>query len=277
LTYSKKRKKKKLIRKCLIIIIIIIILIIGIIILLNNKNKDNKNNKVKNDKIKEKAVDVVKLQDAPNNSKEYDLLDNGEYVTSKGYTLTKKDGIAYIDGLMIANKTYGLPSDYIPQDPYNGDATAITCIECIDKTVMEAFKIMQADAKALGLNIYIQSGYRSYKRQEVLFNQYASIDGEEAADKYSSRPGHSEHQTGFCFDLNSIDDSFANTNEGKWVNENAYLYGFVIRFPKGKDEYTGYQYESWHLRFVGEYLAEKLYNNGDWLSIEEYYGITSQY
>ena len=104
-----------------------------------------------------------------------------------------------------------------------------------------------------------------------------SRNGEEAADTYSSRPGHSEHQTGFCFDLNSIDDTFTNTNEGKWVNQNAYLYGFVIRFPKGKEEYTGYIYESWHLRYVGKDIAKKLYNNGDWISIEEYYGITSRY
>ena len=98
-----------------------------------------------------------------------------------------------------------------------------------------------------------------------------------AADTYSSRPGNSEHQTGLCFDLNSIEDSFQYTSEGKWVNDNCYKYGFCIRFPKGKDAYTGYQYESWHLRYVGTELAEKLYNNGDWISLEEYFGITSEY
>ena len=67
------------------------------------------------------------------------------------------------------------------------------------------------------------------------------------------------------------------TREGKWVNNNCYKYGFCIRFPKGKDAYTGYQYESWHLRYVGKDLAEKLYNNGNWISLEEYFGITSEY
>ena len=147
----------------------------------------------------------------------------------------------------------------------------------LDKDLMTAFRKMQADATAKGLNIYIASGYRSYDYQVSLYNRYVANDGKTAADTYSSRPGNSEHQTGLCFDLNSIEDSFQYTNEGKWINDNCYKYGFCIRFPKGKDAYTGYQYESWHLRYVGEELAEKLYNNGDWISLEEYFGITSEY
>ena len=142
---------------------------------------------------------------------------------------------------------------------------------------MEAFKLMQSDAKALGLNIYISSGYRGYTYQEKLYNNYVSISGKAQADTYSARPGHSEHQTGTCFDLNSIDDSFQYTNEGKWVNENAYVYGFIIRYPKGKESITGYQYESWHLRYVGRDLASKLYHDGEWETLEEYYGISSHY
>ena len=147
----------------------------------------------------------------------------------------------------------------------------------LDKDLMTAFRKMQADATAKGLNIYIASGYRSYDYQVSLYNRYVANDGKAAADTYSSRPGNSEHQTGLCFDLNSIEDSFQYTNEGKWINDNCYKYGFCIRFPKGKDAYTGYQYESWHLRYVGEELSEKLYNNGDWISLEEYFGITSEY
>ena len=116
-----------------------------------------------------------------------------------------------------------------------------------------------------------------YKRQAVLYNNYVNKDGVDAADRYSARPGHSEHQSGLCFDLNSIDDSFANTEERKWVNNNAYLYGFIIRFPEGLENETGYQYESWHLRYVGKELAAKLYNNGGWLSLEGYFGLTSEY
>ena len=182
----------------------------------------------------------------------------------------------YIDGVLIANKTYALPQDFIPTNPdqpVNADRSST----CLDKTLMSAWNTMLKDATAKGLNIYIASGYRSYNYQVNVYNRYVKSDGAAVADTYSSRPGNSEHQTGLCFDLNTIEDSFQYTNEGKWVNDNCYKYGFCIRFPKGKDAYTGYQYESWHLRYVGVDLATKLYNNGDWLSLEEYFGITSEY
>ena len=78
-----------------------------------------------------------------------------------------------------------------------------------------------------------------------------------------------------CF--NSVSSSFGYTDEGKWIKDNCYLYGFIIRYPEGKEKITGYMYEPWHLRYVGEELAEKLYNNGDWITMEEYFGITSVY
>ncbi len=217
------------------------------------------------------------LDKAPLNSSFYDLLADGEYVTSKGYVLKKENGISYVEGNLIVNKTYSLPDSFIPSNPYNGSVSGEWCINCIDKDAMEAFKIMQSDAMALGLNIYISSGYRSHNRQSVLYSDYVSKDGVDKADKYSARPGHSEHQSGLCFDLNSVNDSFTNTDEGRWINDNAYLYGFVIRFPKELEEETGYIYESWHLRYVGVDLAKKLYNNGNWLSLEGYYGLSSVY
>ncbi|MDO5339573.1 MAG: M15 family metallopeptidase [Eubacteriales bacterium] len=196
--------------------------------------------------------------------------------TSKGFKIQEINGATYIDGVLIANKTYALPQDFIPTNPdqpVNADRSST----CLDKTLMSAWNTMLKDATANGLNIYIASGYRSYNYQVNVYNRYVKSDGVALADTYSSRPGNSEHQTGLCFDLNSIEDSFQYTNEGKWVNDNCYKYGFCIRFPKGKDSATGYQYESWHLRYVGVDLATKLYNNGDWLSLEEYFGITSEY
>lgn len=196
--------------------------------------------------------------------------------TSKGFQIQEINGATYIDGVLIANKTYALPQDFIPTNPdqpVNADRSST----CLDKTLMSAWNTMLKDATAKGLNIYIASGYRSYNYQVNVYNRYVKSDGTAVADTYSSRPGNSEHQTGLCFDLNTIEDSFQYTNEGKWVNDNCYKYGFCIRFPKGKDSATGYQYESWHLRYVGVYLATKLYNNGDWLSLEEYFGITSEY
>lgn len=202
------------------------------------------------------------------------VVSNG--TTSKGFQIQEINGATYIDGVLIANKTYALPQDFIPTNPdqpVNADRSST----CLDKTLMSAWKIMLKDATAKGLNIYISSGYRSYNYQVNVYNRYVKSDGAAVADTYSSRPGNSEHQTGLCFDLNTIEDSFQYTNEGKWINDNCYKYGFCIRFPKGKDSATGYQYESWHLRYVGVDLATKLYNNGDWLSLEEYFGITSQY
>lgn len=224
------------------------------------------------------SVSSTQAESSENKSAEAatDNASDGKEKTSKGFTIETRNGATYIDGYLIANKTYALPSTFIPENP-EVPVTEARSNTSLDKDLMTAFRKMQADATAKGLNIYIASGYRSYDYQVSLYNRYVANDGKAAADTYSSRPGNSEHQTGLCFDLNSIEDSFQYTNEGKWINDNCYKYGFCIRFPKGKDAYTGYQYESWHLRYVGEELAEKLYNNGDWISLEEYFGITSEY
>lgn len=216
------------------------------------------------------------LSKAPLNNSDYQNLTDGEYLTDKGYTLKIENGIATIDGLLIVNKTYSLPSTFKPTNP-NAEVTSERCNNCLDKEVISAFNLMKSDASSIGLNIWIQSGYRSYTYQETLYNNYTMVSGGAGADTYSARAGHSEHQTGLCFDLNSVDDSFAYTDEGKWINDNAHLYGFVIRYPKGKESITGYQYESWHLRYVGPDLAKVLYNDGNWITIEEHFGISSSY
>ena len=279
----KKRRKKRKIKwgKVILIIILPIIILGGIIMYYNynlkeNTDKDNNKIQVENNDIENTNAANSNLESTPLNNEEYKNLSDGEYLTDKGYTLTIENGIAYVDGHLIVNKTYSLPSDYKPTNP-NQAITTEKCNNCIDKDVMKAFKLMQSDATSIGLNIYISSGYRAYAYQERLYNNYSAVDGIEGADTYSARPGHSEHQTGLCFDLNEIADSFADTDEGKWVNDNAHLYGFIIRYPKGKENITGYQYESWHLRYVGIDLATKLYNNGNWLTMEEYYGLSSKY
>lgn len=196
--------------------------------------------------------------------------------TSKGYIIEKIDDVFYIDDYLIVNKTYSLSKEYIPKDT-NIKVTNDLCILCIDNTAYDNWKIMKNDAAAIGLEIKIVSGYRSYNYQKNLYDGNVIKDGKNLTDTYSARPGHSEHQTGLSFDINSTDDSFAATNEGKWLNENAYLYGYIIRYPKGKEHITGYQYEPWHLRYVGKKLAKILYNNGEWITMEEYFGIDSKY
>ena len=209
-----------------------------------------------------------------NNSSSNNSSNNNSQNNSSSHKIEVIDGVTYIDNILIVNKTYSLPQNYKP-DNANGD----NCNECLTPYTLRAFGAMKsaAEATGTGLNLYISSGYRSYNNQQTIYNNYVNNDGQAAADTYSARPGHSEHQTGFAFDLNSIDDSFANTPEGKWVADNCYKHGLIIRYPKGKEHITGYKYEPWHLRYVGVELAEKLYNNGDWITLEEYFGITSSY
>lgn len=214
-------------------------------------------------KLKYEATDIYK------NSSTYDFIlvilnETGDtmFTTDNGFVGSIIDGVTYIDGVLVANKTYSLPSNYGSE---------------LTKETMDAFNLMKQDASLLDLNLYIASGYRSYSTQQILYNNYVKRDGVKEADTYSARPGHSEHQTGLAFDLNSVNSSFADTLEGKWVVHNCHKYGFIIRYPKNKSDITGYMYEPWHLRYVGKELAQKLYNNGDWITLEEYFGIDSTY
>lgn len=192
--------------------------------------------------------------------------------TSKGYTLKNYYGITYIDDVIVVNKTYNLPSNFAP----NNLVTINGYIKIVDY-VKDAFTELTSDSASLGLNIYASSGYRSYSDQDYIYNNYVSWDGKENADTYSARAGHSEHQTGLAIDVNTIDSSFEGTAESNWLKDNCYKYGFIIRYPKDKDSITGYMYEPWHIRYVGKELAETLYNDGDWITMEEYYGVDSKY
>ena len=197
--------------------------------------------------------------------------------TSKGYTVEYKDGAYYVDGYLIVNKTYPLDSTWKPKDTFKSVPSDGFAREPLNTEAYENWKQMKSDAAALNLNLWAQSGYRSYDYQNDLYNGYVKRRGKTAADTFSARPGHSEHQSGLAFDLNTIDSSFKNTDEGKWVAKNAYLYGYILRYPEGKTSETGYIYEPWHIRYVGKELAKALYNNGDWITMESYFGVTSEY
>ncbi len=174
---------------------------------------------------------------------------------------TVATNLTYVNGILIANKTYSLPRDYNP-----GGLTAET---------MAAFNNMKAAAAKEGLNFWISSGFRSYNTQYNLYNNYVASYGQAAADTFSARAGHSEHQTGLAMDVNYIEDWFGDTKEGKWLADNAHKYGFIIRYPKSKEAITGYKYEPWHIRYLGVDIATDVYNSG--LCLEEYLNITSKY
>lgn len=213
--------------------------------------------------------------DSSGNKAEYDFIlniisdpYNYTFTTSKGFSGKVVNGVTYIDGILIANKTYTLPSSY------GSGLTSAT---------QNAFNKMKSDASKEGFNLYIGSGYRSYWDQQYIYNNYVKRDGQAQADTYSARAGHSEHQSGLAFDVCEtgtkacISSGFDDTAPAKWMSDNCYKYGLILRYPKGKDSLTGYMYESWHFRYVGVNLATKLYNGGDWITVEEYYGIDSKY
>ena len=181
----------------------------------------------------------------------------------KNSRVTERNGMYYIDGVLIVNKTYPLPRNYNPGGLLN--------------EFMSNFNVMKETASKEGINLWIKSGFRSYDTQNTIYNNYVARDGQRNADAYSARPGHSEHQSGLAADINSLDQSWINTKEGQWLNNNCYKYGFIIRYPRGKESQTGYIYEPWHIRYVGKDLAKKLYNSGNWITIEEYFKITSKY
>ena len=172
--------------------------------------------------------------------------------------------------LILVNKFYHLKEDYTPNDlinlsgQYNKGANSK-----MRKEAAEAFMKMVDAAKLENIILYNMSAFRSYDYQVNLYNKYIKRDGKAAADKYSARPGYSEHQSGLCSDLNNISDSFDGSDEAIWLKNNAYKYGFILRFPKGKEDITGYKYEPWHYRYVGLEAAKIIYE--DDITLEEYY------
>ncbi|WP_010273307.1 M15 family metallopeptidase [Paenibacillus senegalensis] len=182
---------------------------------------------------------------------------------------------------VMVNKEYGLPEDYAPTDLVYPDVR-FTFSEKIEKRMLrqeaaDALEVLFAAAEQDGIYLAGVSAYRSHSTQAALFKRYVDRDGEEKAKTYSAVPGHSEHETGLAIDVTSSDgscavqDCFGGTPEALWLAEHAHEHGFIIRYPEGKEHITGYQYEPWHLRYVGIELATELQAN-DW-TLEEYYGV----
>ena len=186
-------------------------------------------------------------------------------IDEAGYGITKEPVTepTYINGVLIANKKYPLPKDYAPGE---------------DETALNAYKQMEAAAKKAGFTITAFSGFRSYEYQETLYNKYVTKDGQANADRYSARPGHSEHQTGLAFDIGEVGReelwltaAFGETPAGQWLVNNAHKFGFILRYPQGKEEITGFMYESWHFRYLGPELATEVKKAG--VTLEEFLNI----
>ncbi len=182
--------------------------------------------------------------------------------------------------LSLVNKDISLPENYEPNDLITPNVR-FSFEEDIEKKLLrkeaahQLEKLFLASEKE-GLELYAVSGYRSFKRQESLFNNKKEKDGLAEASKLVAIPGHSEHQTGLAMDVSSrdvnllLEESFEDTDEGKWIRDNSHKFGFIIRYPKEKEKITLYSYEPWHLRYVGIEAAKEIYENN--LSLEEYLG-----
>ena len=193
-------------------------------------------------------------------------LDYEFYIDSSESDLSKKM-------YTLVNKYNYLKQDYIPEN-----LVSVTGIYARDnaklvKIAYDNFVKMADAAREENLTIKVTTGYRSHSFQATLYNNYVKADGVKNADTYSARPGFSEHQLGYSADLTNAKnvsfDNFENTKEYKWLQDNAYKYGFIMRFPKGKEYITGYQFESWHYRYVGEKIATYIHEND--ITYEEYY------
>ena len=182
------------------------------------------------------------------------------------------DGLTVISGILLVNKNHPLPADYAPD--YTNGAGQSTSLQGEAEAAAEAFL---AAANAQGNSMYVLSGYRSYNVQASLFANYAAIHGEEKANTFSARAGQSEHQTGLSFDVGDAQHSGYNLQTSidqfpgvQWMMQHCAEYGFILRYPEGKEDITGYQYEPWHYRYVGVEAATAIMASG--LTLEEYLG-----
>ena len=170
------------------------------------------------------------------------------------------NGVTYINGIIIANKSYSLPSTYNPG---------------MNQETLQQFELLRTSALNDGVNIYFRDGYRTYDYQNTLYNNFVNWYGTEMADISAARAGHSEHQTGLAIDVSTDAQVFEGTPASIWLSSYAHEYGFIIRYPKGKESITGYKYEPWHIRYLGVEKATEVYNSG--LALEEYLNIDSYY
>ena len=210
-------------------------------------------------------------------NEEYDLATVVTYVNigldKEGYSeyteYTEEE--AQNDLTILVNKYHKLPDDYEPNDlvalSYNNGYTYYLRSEAA-----EAYEQLSSAALLDNVIVYPFSAYRSYDTQNTLYNRYVARDGREAADTYSARPGFSEHQLGLAIDIrsNTLNDNLTD-KDYEWMLDNSYKYGFIVRYPKGKQHITQFMEEPWHLRYLGVELATKVHDSG--LTYDEYYDL----
>lgn len=299
------KKLDKNIIKRVVFVVVFVVVVVGIILIIQNSNKTEKAlkelgyskeditviteklsetdiEKVLNMEYNQKLASIISAQYyIPDNLDRYlayspktDNIDDIISIVNVGadsewYTNTEETNLD--DGIkMLVNKFHYLNEDYLPDDivpisnwyAYEGHSTK--------KEVYDHYVSMWNDANEQGLVLLVNSSYRTFEEQQEQYDM--------SNDDYASRPGYSEHQTGLALDIVSDGvqgNEFENTDEFRWLQENAHKYGFILRYPKDKEYITGYNYESWHYRYVGKDLATKVKESG--LTYDEYYAYYCEY
>ena len=307
---KKRRIKKSVIKKAILLLMVIIVFIIlskvistikyhktdeyklkkigynleeiKVILSANDENKNyvlnNEYNEFIDDFINEKYYISNNLERYLNYKKTNESKSTKEITSivnvnadNEWYTNTKKTDLTK-GNLMLINKFNYVDEDYEIDNVEKISSRYAYDDNWSNKEMMEKYKKMFNDAEEQNLDLIITSGFRKYSEQEEIYEEYKEVNGEEYANNYAAKPGFSEHQTGYAFDIitpGATMENFEETEEFKWLKQNAHKYGFIMRYPKGKEKITGYKYEPWHYRYVGTEVAQKIKNEN--ITFDEYY------
>ena len=194
---------------------------------------------------------------------------------------TSRDSEASFDPIslhVLVNKQHGLEvEDFEPPDLVALDVPQQYGGQQLREEAAAALEELISEATKDGIDLWVTTAYRDFEHQRALYEQRYAAGGQEAADELTARPGFSEHQTGLAVDMSfegntdcNLRACFADTDQGEWLAEHAARFGFIIRYPEGAEPITGYSYEPWHLRYVGEATAQEVTEQE--VTLEEYWG-----
>lgn len=222
---------------------------------------------------------VTKLDRTPNEKMAFEIEEN-QHIAK----VDEESGLHVVDNpesiLVYVNKQRMLPDGYDPTDLVDPDVAHSTAPgderRLLRDEAAQALEALFSHAEEEGMELVAISGYRSYQRQTAIYANNVATRGQEHADQFSASPGTSEHQTGLAMDISAasvslgLNQTFKQTDEGAWAADHAHLHGYILRYPEGKTHITGYAYEPWHFRYIGQELATKLYESE--ITLEEYFG-----
>lgn len=274
------KKKSSIIKKLIFLYTFIFTMSVVLSASIISINKSQKNTQVMTNKGNatiQNSTETISI----NNSNSTNTIKQNEISNDYGEAKLTSELVNKISSkdyrLLLVNKDFPLDNTYKPDNLVIPKVKMLGSVanenRKLKKEAAEALEDLFSDAKKEKINLVFVSGYRSFESQASVYERKVKSDGATEASKYVAKQGSSEHQTGLAVDINSspyydLAEDFEKTKEGKWIAENAYKYGFVIRYLKGKSDITGYNYEPWHLRYVGQENAKNMYENN--LCLEEY-------